>query len=388
MLEQIRLDIKKNYKSSFSLVIFIAFIMVLLPTYLTNLKTDPKTFRQSIITAVSKPSGDIQARLTILQQEETKDQDAIDLEMQRNTFLKDLLMEYTNAQYDFEKINQLNLDYAQFNLAEFQAGRDDLIVPIDYPKRESEVTKLDLEKNVQWYQYLLDHHLGEYVFGYVKAPAVNYLNFALLYSTSAIIFLLFFALQLAQLFTIEKQKGTIKFLNNLPHTKFKVLTSKIISFLALTVPSFLVALAIVFGLNVRYGIGSWQYPVEYVTNQQTIKFMTMGRFVTLYIVLLLLVLLFLASLCSFFSLFTGNYGLILIVALVPILLMASGLLDSGLLGGISQFLPFSYLDIPRALTYTTTWRVGSFGEATLVLVGWSLLFYLASFVVLRKRQLL
>lgn len=386
MLEQIRVDLKKNYKSSFFYVIFIALVLILLPTFFINLKSTNKVFHQKLMTVVSEASTVNQQRLLEYKEDEVKNAEGIKLETQRRTYFQNILMEISSNDYDFAKINQANLDYAKFNLAEFEAGRGATILPIAYPQKDTAINQLSLQKNVSWYTYLVKHNLNEYLPGYFQAPAVNYLNNTLLYTTSSLLILFFFALQLAQVFTTEKRQGTIQLLNNLPQPKLKVLTSKLISAVILIVPAFLVALLSVFALNTKYGSGKWDYPVQFVTNTHVIKIITMRHFMLLYLATIMLALLFLASFSAFVSLFSGNFGLILLAAVAPLLITLSGILQKGGLADLSAYLPFSYLDVSRALTNTTAWSVGSFGHGALVLIAWSLLFYLASYVVLRKRQ--
>lgn len=391
MREQFRFDFKKNLLTSFNVVILIMFFLVLLASFFTNI-SKPATYLNTSKSLVNQVSATIQKNLQAMKDADAKtgtDEHAekIAEENERKAYLQNLVLEYVAKTPDTQKINQLNLDYAQYNLAQIKAGKSADVKLIPYPGHDTTVSTVNLQKEIKFYQYLVAHKMAEVPTNMEHLPATNYLSYTLAYKIPAVLLLVLACLQMAQLFTIEKQNGTIKFLNNVPTSKFRLVTSKILSFFALTVPLFIVAvLGVLIITGLKYGFGSWRYPLMYSPDGKSAAIMTLGHFLGRYLLLLLMAVIFLATLSTLISLFTGNFGLVLILTCLPLLLTQSGLLAEAHLAPVVKFLPSAYFDFSGILLDTTKWPVGSLTMAFGVLVAWSVVCYAFSFFVLRRRE--
>ncbi|WP_071131863.1 ABC transporter permease [Enterococcus timonensis] len=388
MIEQFRLDFKRNFLTSFNVVILLAFALVLLSGFLNDLNSDVAINQSTTFTAIKSASATIQERIKGLNENPEENAEMLTAEKARLKYVQDMIL-LTAGPFDAQELNQLYLNYAKYNLQEIQAGRGESVVLLPFPDKELNVTETELKKDIALYEYLIAHQMAEVPSYFIKVPAIHYLTNTLLYRVPIFILLLFFCIQLAQLFTIDKHNGTSQLLNDAPTKKIKLLTSKIFTFFALTLPLFFIALGIVFLLNVSlYGLGQLDYPLIVSTGAESFQILTMANFLLLYLLLLLVILIFLATLSAFSSLFSGNFGVNLFVLVVPILLMQSGILASGFLRKIAKFLPSSYLEVGKFLIRTTPWPVGSLTTGLSVLLLSAALCYVLSALVLQKRQAL
>lgn len=392
MREQLRMDFKNNFKNSFTWAIFVGFLLVFLTSffyYFSDQRAEernpnvPPAMHGSISGALSTVRDNLEVR----QSKETLDEAALKLENTRRKYLEDLIFAISAKPTDIDELNQLNYDYATFNLAEYEAGRGDLVVMIPYPYRDTTVNQMNLQNEVQWADYLLKHHIVETAISDYHIPAVNYLEQIFLYTVSPLMILFFCCLQMVHLFTLEKRNNTIAVLNNLPYAKFKILISKVVAFFGLTIPLIFGAALIAFLVDAHYyGVGPWSFPALFSPDSQHKVVTSIAVVLGLYLVVLLFVLLFLSSISALVSLFSKKFAVNLLALVLPLLIVQRGLPNLPALKLLDPFLPFSYFAIPSFIFQNTSWPVGSFVTGLVVLACWSGIFYGLSYLVLQKRK--
>ncbi|WP_125608101.1 ABC transporter permease [Lapidilactobacillus bayanensis] len=389
MNAQIKFDLKKNLWSSFTVVIFLTFFLLLMTNFFSNLGTLPN-YTAEIHDAYDDVSTDIQNELKVLRKDKHPDkhtQAMLARDQDQYLHISAIIMAYVGEQP--AEINQVLLDYAQYNLKETQAVRAKTIRLVNYPGKETDYSLLGRKKDVFFYQYLLKHRLTEIPVIQENAPATNYLSYALIYRLAPILVLFVFAIQLAQIFTVEQQEGNLDFLNTVPANPLKTLTSKIGTFLLITPILLLLAGVVCFVIvGWKYGFGMWQYPLVYSLDGKQVEVLMLGKALILYVSFLLLVLIFLAVLSALISLFSHNFGVVLTVIGGVILLSEPAVLTSGTLKAVTKFLPIAYFDLPKIVLHQTTWSIASLPVGAVVLLGWSAVLYGLAALVIRKKQML
>lgn len=389
MSTQIKFDLKKNLWSSFTVVIFLTFFLLLMINFFSNLGQKPN-YAAEIYENYNTTSEQVQAELKVLTKDKHPDrntQTIIARDQTQYQYLSTVMLAYAGE--NTQEINQALLDYAQYNLKETQAGRSETVRLIDYSGKELDYSLLGRKKDVYFYQYLLKHRLAEIPVVQENAPATNYLTYTFIYRLAPILILFVFAIQLAQIFTVEHQEGNLDFLNTVPANPLKTLTSKIGTFLLITPVLLLLAALVCFVIvGLKYGFGSWQYPLVYSLDGKTVEVLMLGRALLIYLVFLLLVIIFLAVLSALVSLVSHNFGVVLVVVGGVILLGEPAVLTSKVLASVTKFLPMAYFDLPKVVLNQTTWSIGTLPMGAGVLLVWSAILYGIAALVVKRKQML
>jgi hypothetical protein len=394
MVEQIKFDFKKNVWSSTNLVIFAAFLILLLGTFFTALGSGD-TAVSDVSRAYGNASTSIATELKALNKDKHPSAATRRL-IKAKTTQEKYISAITMADAGFHSpvpigtladVNKAILAYAQYNLRQTEAGHASDITLIKYPGKKNDLTLLGRQKDVLFYKYLLKHDVVEIPAGKNNAPAAAYLPYQFLYHLSPLIILAVFIVQLGQLFTNEKRDGTISFMNNLPTGKLKLLTARMVTFLLLTVPSFAAACGAAYVVvGVKYGFGSWQYPLVYSADGKTPALMTLGHFFSTLCILMLAAVVLLMMVSALTSLFSGNFGVNVVVCGLVLLIGTKQVLGTGALRGVARLLPSGYFDFSNVILHQTSWPILGIGGGLTVLLLWSVLLYGVCALILRWRE--
>ncbi|WP_461227411.1 hypothetical protein [Lacticaseibacillus suihuaensis] len=398
MHDQIHFDLKKNWLATTNLVILIAFTLLLLVTYFTARSTADQSDNDNY-NAYNVADDKLLTHVAKLQAIKNPDAATVrklQRRMAQHEYLKTIELAHTDLDNVFTtnltkarlETEKAVLAYERYTLREVQAGRGKDLVVIALPGKKTDKSLLGRKKDVAYYDYLVKHKLVEVPATKKDAPANNYIAYAFLYNVSPLLLLAVFAVQLGQLFTVEKRRGTINFLNIVPRGKLGVLTARMVSFLVLTVPLFLAACGIAYvAAAQRFEIGSWQYPIVYSADGQHVSIMMIGQFLLLYLALLLAVAVFIMMVSALVSLYSGNLAVNIVASLVVILLGAPQVMTR-VPAGLARFLPTAYFQINSVILHETSWSIPGIGFGVAVLLAWSLLLYAGCTLILRRRQLI
>lgn len=164
------------------------------------------------------------------------------------------------------------------------------------------------------------------------------------------VFLVFFSLFFASVFTWEKRHQTIDFLYLLPRSKRclfwqRFLPPQLAIFLFLAV-----TIGVVMVVTTSFaGFGRFAYPIFYTNASGVVVHFPIGTFLLKVFIGLVLTLLMLGLLCYLASLYTGNLIVVVLLCLITVL---PGILPNylQLVGTQSaKFLPFTYINLPNLL---------------------------------------
>lgn len=396
MFAQLKFDLKKNLRSSTNAVVYVAFVLLLLTTFFLALDQTDSTNRE-VDGAYQAALGSVSGTIKALEKEHSRtakqaaqlnqkytQRDYLQQIMSLNASVTSPVPMNTPAELD-----RALLKYATYNLKKTQQGQTAGLVLIDHPDRPTDPTVLGQQKEVTFYRYLAAHHLRELPLTKTNVPAAAYLPFQFLRHVSPLLILGVFALQLGQLFTTEKRTGTIRFMNNLPVNKRGLLTTRMGTFLILTLPLFALALLTTYlVVGLKFGWGSWQYPLVYSPDGQRVAIMTMAQFMGLLSVILLAAVLFLMMLSALVSLLSGNFGVNFVVCAGVLLLGTNQVAGSSVGRGLARWLPSGYFDFSGVITHQTAWPILSISGGIIVLLVWAAALYgLCAVVVSRRQQL-
>ncbi|GEL14073.1 hypothetical protein FC15_GL000552 [Lapidilactobacillus concavus DSM 17758] len=311
----------------------------------------------------------------------------LEQDQEQYEYLSAIIMAYLGRKPT--EVNQALLAYAKYNLKETQQGRSSTIRLVDSPGKQTDYSLLGRKKDVFFYQYLLKHQLTEIPASQENAPATNYLTYAFFYRLTPILILFVFAIQLAQIFTVAQQEGTLDFLNTVPTNPLRTITSKLGTSLLIPPALLLIAALTCFVIvGVKYGFGTWHYPLVYSLDGQHVQSLMLGYALGLYLAFLLLVVIFLAVLTALVSLFSHHFSIVLTVVGGVILLGSPAVLSNHLLSKITTLLPIAYFDLPNVVLHQTTWPIASLPVGAVVLIAWTAILYgIAAVVVWRKQML-
>ncbi|WP_225049332.1 ABC transporter permease [Lacticaseibacillus kribbianus] len=398
MHEQIAFDLKKNWRATTNLVILIAFTLLLLITYFSARSTADQSDNDNYGAYVNADTK-IQNELSKLQ--EIKNPDAATVKklqkrMKQHEYLKAIVLAHTDLENVFTtnmtdaRLNteKAVLAYERYTLREVKAGRTKGLIVIALPGKKTDKTLLGRQKDVAYYEYLVKHKLVEVPATKKDAPANNYIAYAFLYNVSPLLLLAVFAVQLGQLFTIEKRRGTINFLNIVPSGKLRLLSARMVSFLVLTIPLFLVAGGIAYAAAAKsFEVGSWDYPIVYSADGRTVSIMNIGQFLVMFVLLLLAVAVFIMMVSALVSLYSGNLAVNIVASLAVILLGAPQVM-AHVPDALARFLPTAYFQANSVILHETDWTIPGIGFGVVVLLAWSLVLYAVCTAILRRRELI
>lgn len=393
MREQYLFDLKKNIWSSTNVVIFIAFLILMLGTFFIALGTKDASMND-MMRAYSEAGDNIQVTVKALNEKKhlTKDEQALLAQKQKQQeYISNISMDYSGLlspipMNTVKETDQAILDYAKYNLREAKKGNKNLVL-ISYKGKEVDNTLLGRKKDVAFYTYLVQHNTMEIPANKVDAPAATYLPYQFLYHLSPLIILAVFLVQLGQLFTSEKRDGTISFMNNLPTDKLRILVARMLTFLTITIPLFLGACLTTYIITgIKFGWGSWQYPLVYSADGKTPSIMTVGHYFAMLCALFLIIVLFLMVLSALVGLISGNFGVNIVVCAVPLVFATKQVLTAGIIAHFTKFLPSSYFDASKVILHETDWSILGIGGGVLVILLWTAVLFGLCVLILRRRE--
>ncbi|WP_461225738.1 hypothetical protein [Lacticaseibacillus suihuaensis] len=396
---QIGFDLKKNWRSTTNLVVFVVFAALLLITFFTAQSGSDLSARQTY-QAYASADNIIQNQAFALQKTAdrrkltTAERHRLTRKMAQHEYFKTIILAdaavfsptLTSMREAKLTSQKAVLAYQRYTLRETRAGRLDLAI-IAVPGKQPDASLLGRKLDVAFYQYLVDHKLVEIPVTRQTAPANNYMINVLLYRLSPLLLLAVFAVQAGLLFTNEKRRGTISFMNNLPTGKLAILTARMTSYVLLTLPLLLIAGAVTYGLVAqRFGIGSWRYPIVFSPDGQHVATMFPAQFLLLYTGLILAGAIWLMAVSALTSLFSGSLGVNLGVLAAVMLTALPQVTGLSVLRGVAPFLPSSYLQVSSVVLHTTAGPILSVGAGVVVLLAWSAALYVVCAVVLHRRE--
>lgn len=394
MFDQIAFDLKKNVRSSTNLILFVAFLILLLGSFFSALGTTDLS-RMQLTQAYSSANVAIDGQIKALSklkhptaaQKATLARKQDQVHLVRNIVMGNAGLVSPVPTGSINDLNRPLLAYAKYNLRETEAGHAADLTLIRNPGDPLDPSLIGRKKEVRFYQYLVAHHIAELPATKANAPAAAYLPFQFLYHLSPLIILGLFVIELGQLFTTEKHDGTIDFMNNLPTGKLKLLVARMITFLALSLPNFASACLVTYlTAGLTFGWGSWRYPLVYSGDGRTAQIMTLGHFFALLCLMLVAAVLFLMMLSALLSLLSGNIGINVIGGLAVLVLATKEALSSGILSPLAKFLPVGYFDFTKVILHQTGWPIFSISAGIGIILGWALVLFGVCVVIVRRRQ--
>ncbi len=394
MLEQIRFDLKKNLRGSTNVVVFAMLLILMLGTFFTALGTKDSS-EAGMYNAYTTAGQNIQKTLDTLQKVKhltANQKEQLARKQTQHDYLQAITMAYAGTMSamptgSFEDVNKAVLAYATYNLKETKAGRASDLSLVTYDGKALDATLLGRKKEVALYTYLVQHHVKEIPVSKTDAPGAAYLSYTFLYHLSPLILLAVVGVLIGQLFTNEKRDGTIAFMNTLPTGKVKILTARMVTALVLTLPIFGLACFMTYLITgLKFGWGSWAYPIIYSADGKTVAEMSLGHFLGLYLLLFAVATVFLVVVSALIGLITANFGVNLVGLGAVILVATQQVLGQGILKVVAPFLPSSYFDFSNLILHQTTWPILSINAGILVILGWSALIYGICVIILRKRE--
>ena len=123
MRTQIKLDFKQNLWSSFTVVIFLTFFLLLMVNFFDKLGTTP-SYINEIQDAYDQTSVKVQDEIKKLQQDKHPDLSTkaiLEQDQEQYEYLSAIIMAYLGRKPT--EVNQALLAYAKYNLKETQQGR-------------------------------------------------------------------------------------------------------------------------------------------------------------------------------------------------------------------------------------------------------------------------
>lgn len=386
MLELMKMELKKTWRSSSNIALFLILTLIFSAYFFTNYGVYAYTqgdYRSSITSV----SNYLHRSVDKLAADKKTAPAKLLIEKQRLQLIQNLILAYSGDKIP-QEINEATLAYDTYTLQQAKAGNFDSGYVISYPSIKADQSLLGLKKQALFFKYLTTHEVTEIPANQLQQPALNYIVNDVVYRVTSLVILFMFVIQLAFFFTSEKRTQTIALLNIAPASKFGLLFSKLFSFLIVTIPIFCLSLVLVYLLDGSfYGFGDLGYPFVYTTDGKNAALMGLGTFMLLFLLLLVIDLIFLASLSAFISLFTKSTGIMIAAAALPIIICKTGLL-SGVLKNSAAYLPMAYFDIPNFILHTADWNVLPLFSGIGVVLLWSLALYGLSALILKQRQLI
>ncbi|MDV2581651.1 ABC transporter permease [Alkalibacillus haloalkaliphilus] len=146
------------------------------------------------------------------------------------------------------------------------------------------------------------------------------------------------------------RNGTINFLTTQPHSHLKIITSKFLTVMIVTVGLLisLTFLGVLLGIVFDY-FGEWMYPVLIYQPELSMSFIPMGLYLLYCAILFLLVVLFSYSLMFLFSVMTNRTSVALGLTLVT-LIIGMQLNETIQETTFAAYYPFTYIDVEKIIT--------------------------------------
>lgn len=211
-------------------------------------------------------------------------------------------------------------------------------------------SEIDIKRNIEVNEYLLEHDLQRVEPFAIKVPAVNYLYSITSNTYSFKTLLLILGLVLGYLYTNEKRKNNINLLNTLPINLYKVSLQKIVGISIFVIMTFLMPLIIVFiTVTVIHGVGDFNYPMVYTVDNEVVIVNTLLVYLLKYLTLTLLSIILISLICYLLSLFTGNIMIVVMMLIVLVFIADPKSLNIDILKEYAHYSPVTYFNVQDVL---------------------------------------
>ncbi|WP_040535718.1 ABC transporter permease [Schleiferilactobacillus shenzhenensis] len=384
-----KVTFKRDVQSTTNIVIFAALVILLLGTFFSQ-TGQANTTRGDLYNVYVTTDDGITNEVIALRKvkHRTAAQTArLNQKLTEKTYADQIIAAASASPAAADQLNRALLHYAQYALRQTQKDPRTPLQLIAYTDQPLDRSLLGRVKDVAFYRYLLDHHIQEIPTAAVHAPAINYLAGAFLYHVSPFLIIAVLLVGLAEFFTMDKRLGTIDFANTLPISKSKVLLIQgLLTCLLMFVLFLLAAVAVFLLVGSQNGWGTWTYPLVYSLDGLHARIMPLAQLMGMLVLSIFSLLVFFTAIGGLISLFVRTTG--------THFLWASALLLTGLpsvLGPATRlmpWLPVGYFDYAAVILHRTNWPTLGFGGGVGLLLGWSLLVFGGTGVLLHRRQLL
>ncbi|WP_027964041.1 ABC transporter permease subunit [Halalkalibacillus halophilus] len=147
------------------------------------------------------------------------------------------------------------------------------------------------------------------------------------------------------------RNGTINFLTTQPHSHLKIITSKFLTLMMVTIGLLisLTFIGIILGIVFDY-FGKWMYPVLIYQPELSMSFIPMGLYLLYCVILFLFVVLFSYSLMFLFSVITNRTSMALGLTLVT-LILGMQLNETIRETAFAAYYPFTYIDVEKIISH-------------------------------------
>ncbi|WP_414839575.1 hypothetical protein [Carnobacterium sp. TMP28] len=251
---------------------------------------------------------------------------------------------------------------------------------------------IEQRKTVAKLEHLVANNLIATVNFDSSVPAINFISndFQLLIPFTMI--LIFPVLIFSRIHTDEKVHGTRDFVNMTPISFEKMILSKLVVSVLFAFLYFIFSVGLaIFILSFRNGIGSLNYPIPISKDGLTVSILTTGQFLSQVSILLVAIYTFISSLSILISRFTHSFLVQTVVLLMVIMLPSSPLFTAeSAIANIAHFLPFSYFDLSKVLTYGDSFSPSineyiNFTNGLICLMSYAVLCLLVSWLMIKKK---
>lgn len=381
MSSQFLLDFKRLSRTSTTVVIYLAFVLLLLTSFfmtIYNGNDGPGQQFQNYSVAMGKLDKAIDGLKKVKPQTQE-----VKAELKSKSTQKNLLDEINLADSQLmasqgltalnpDPVNRLLLKLARYQVKETAAGHGDWLELYKVEGEPTDPSLLGRKKAVLLYQTLLKQHRSQIFFNSARLPTASYLTTQLRSGQTTLLLLAVVVLMVAESFTLDQRRHTTALQQTLPHQPFGVLLARVGATFFLAVLLLAVSVATVFVIiGLHDGWGDWSYPLIYSPDGRTVAVLTLGQFATGWGGLMVLAILLLTALGALVSLFTAKMGVNLAIGECFVLLAVSMVLSAALVRPVVRFLPSTYLQPAPLLLRDASWPQLSVGGGIAVLLGWT-----------------
>lgn len=198
--------------------------------------------------------------------------------------------------------------------------------------------------------------------------------------------LIVFCIILALYFTMEFRGGTDRLMAALPLRNSAQILKKLLFIVGSLFSTLLIVgtlFWLVMGLNPQYGFGSSEYVYSYLLPNSKVALMSIASYLPKYLLFVFLWLLLLTMLLFFLSLLIHDPVILIALAGIFIFAQNLGLLD--IKGKFATFIPMNYLNFPEIILSRGDYAAISVGQGVGTLLVWTVVFLLASILIIKKR---
>lgn len=211
---------------------------------------------------------------------------------------------------------------------------------------------INLKQRITTKEYLLENDIQRIDPAFNQVPSIHYLYNVFNHIVPFSFIFIVLSLLMCNIYTLDKRKKNIDFLNTVPVSLNQISFSKIFTATGFAIITLLVSLLLTLVINsVIHGVGNFNYPLAYSIDGENVLLMKLTTFISKTVLLSLIFVIFLSALSFLISVFTGSI-IVNTVILVSIILVAdSSLLEIQILENIAHLLPFSYTDPANVVVY-------------------------------------